>query len=195
MAEEIEGHRPPAPSGARDRIVATIDRGSEFVGRTVPWLLLVLVLIGAFNAIARYGGKFIGADLSSNLYLELQWTLFSAVFLLGGSYTLKRRGHVRVDVLYDRLSPRRRTLIDRLGTWLLLIPFCIFMLVISFDPVLHSIELREQSPDPGGIPRYLIKPLIPLGFALLLLQAIAEGLRRTDGSPAEETDEGSVPLG
>ena len=195
MAEEIEGDRPPAPSGARDRIVATIDRGSEFVGRTVPWLLLVLVLIGAFNAIARYGGKFIGADLSSNLYLELQWTLFSAVFLLGGSYTLKRRGHVRVDVLYDRLSPRRRALIDRLGTWLLLIPFCIFMLVISFDPVLHSIELREQSPDPGGIPRYLIKPLIPLGFALLLLQAIAEGLRRTDVHSAEETDEGRVPLG
>ena len=195
MAEEIEGDRPPVPSGARDRIVATIDRGSEFVGRTVPWLLLVLVLIGAFNAIARYGGKFIGADLSSNLYLELQWTLFSAVFLLGGSYTLKRRGHVRVDVLYDRLSPRRRTLIDRLGTWLLLIPFCIFMLVISFDPVLHSIELREQSPDPGGIPRYLIKPLIPLGFALLLLQAIAEGLRRTDVHSAEETDEGRVPLG
>ena len=193
MPEEIDANRAGAPRGPRLRLVETIDRGSEFIGRTVPWLLLALVLIGAFNALARYGGKFIGADLSSNLYLELQWTLFSAVFLLGGSYTLRRRGHVRVDVLYDRLSPRRRAWIDRIGTWLLLIPFCVFMLVISFDPVLHSIELREQSPDPGGLPRYLIKPLIPIGFALLMLQAIAEGLRPIE--PTAKNDEGSAPHG
>jgi len=117
----------------------------------------------------------VGVDLSSNVYLELQWYLFSAVFLLGGSYTLQHRGHVRVDVVHDRLPPHVRRWIDRLGTWLLLVPFCVFVIVISISPVRHSIALLEDSPDPGGLPRWIIKPLIPLGFLLLLLQGIAEG--------------------
>ena len=167
----------PPPSGVRASFCGAIDRGSDFIGRFVPWLLLALVLIGALNAIARYSGRFTGADLSSNLYLELQWYLFSAVFLLGGSYTLRHRAHVRVDVLYDRLSPRARGWIDRTGTWLLLIPFCAFMIWVSWSPVLHSIELGEGSPDPGGLPRYLVKPLVPIGFFLLLLQGLADGIR------------------
>lgn len=164
----------------RDRVVAAIDRLNETVGRVVPWLLVALVAIGAFNAIARYAGRSLGLDLSSNVYLELQWYLFSAVFLLGGAYTLKHRAHVRVDVLYDRLPARARGWIDRVGLLVLLIPFSIFMLVVSWDPVSHSISLAEQSPDPGGLPRYIVKPLVPLGFALLLLQGVAEALRRRD---------------
>ena len=157
-------------------------------------MLALLVAIGAFNAIARYAGRWVGHDLSSNVYLELQWYLFSAVFLLGGSYTLQHRGHVRVDVVHDRLPPRVRRWIDRLGTWLLLVPFCVFVIVISISPVRHSIALLEDSPDPGGLPRWIIKPLIPLGFLLLLLQGIAEGLRRETSGEATDGDSPS-PIG
>ena len=163
-----------------------IDRASG----AISWVWLLLIAVIVLAVVLRFAFGIGRIELE-----ELQWHLYAVGFLSGIVACAVHDRHVRVDVLYDRLSPRRRTLIDRLGTWLLLIPFCIFMLVISFDPVLHSIELREQSPDPGGIPRYLIKPLIPLGFALLLLQAIAEGLRRTDVHSAEETDEGRVPLG
>ena len=171
----------PSPPSIASRwttkFVATVDAGTERMGGLLPWLLLILVLVGAFNALARYGGKSIGIDLSSNLYIELQWYLFSAVFLLGGAYTLKKGAHVRVDVVSSRLSAQTRFWIERLGLWLLLIPYCIFMIYISWTPVAESIALTEQSPDPGGLPRYYVKAFIPLGFLILLLQGLAEGLR------------------
>ncbi len=174
-------HSSPSPASLVSRwtskLVATVDAGTERMGGLLPWLLLILVLVGAFNALARYGGKSIGVDLSSNLYIELQWYLFSAVFLLGGAYTLKKGAHVRVDVVSSRLSDRTRFWIERLGLWLLLIPYCVFMIYISWSPVAESISLAEQSPDPGGLPRYYVKALIPLGFVILFLQGLAEGLR------------------
>lgn len=179
--------------GARDRIVRAIDALSERSGRAVAWLLSLLILICSFNAIARWGGRFIGVNLSSNVYLELQWYLFAAVFLLGGATTLKHGAHVRVDVLHDRFPPRVRRAIEHAGTWLLLIPFCAFLVWISIDPVLHSIELREDSPDPGGLPRWWVKPLIPLGAALLLLQGVAEGLRRRDAHASTATPPTAEP--
>ena len=174
----LRGDAATEPRSPRDRFVARIDAVSGAVGRGVPWLLLTIILVGAFNAIARKGGKALGADLSSNLAIELQWYCFSAVFLLGASVTLRNRGHVRVDVLSERLSPRARLIIERVGTWLLLIPFCVFVIWASWDPVVDSIRRAERSPDPGGLPRYILKPLVPLGFFLLLLQGIAEGIRR-----------------
>ncbi len=178
----------PEESEDTSTFVRTVDAISERTGRLVSWLLLLLVSIGALNAIVRYAGRFFGVDLSSNAYLELQWYLFGAVFLLGGGFTLKHRAHVRVDIVYDRVSPPTRLTIDRLGVWLLLLPFCAVVLWVSFAPVLESFERMEQSPDPGGLPRYLVKPLIPIGFALLLLQGIAEAIRRrpTSTSPDEE---------
>jgi TRAP-type mannitol/chloroaromatic compound transport system permease small subunit len=143
---------------------------------------VLLVVVCSFNAIARWAGRFLGTNLSSNVYLELQWYLFAAAFLIGGAYTLKHGAHVRVDVLLDRCPPRVRRAIDFGGSWLLLVPFAAFLVWISLDPVLRSIELREGSPDPGGLPRYLVKPLIPLGALLLLLQGVAEGLRRRGAS-------------
>jgi TRAP-type mannitol/chloroaromatic compound transport system permease small subunit len=172
--------------GTRDRLVRAIDALSERTGRVVAWLLVLLIAICSFNAIARWGGRSLGVNLSSNAYLELQWYLFAAVFLLGGAATLKHNAHVRVDVLHDRFPPRVRRAIDIAGAWLLLIPFCALFLWISLDPVLHSIELREDSPDPGGLPRYWVKPLVPLGFSLLLLQGVAEALRRRDAPPRSE---------
>ncbi len=155
-----------------------IDRLNERIGRLASWLVLGVVLLGAWNAVARYISKFTELNISSNAYLELQWYMFSAIFLLGGAYTLLRDEHVRVDVLYNRWSPRTRNRIDVAGTLIFLIPFCIFVLVTSWFPVMNSWAIHEMSPDPGGLPRYPIKTLIPVAFVLLLLQAISQLRKR-----------------
>lgn len=159
------------------RVAAAFDRINEYVGRAASWLALVMVLIGAFNAIARYLGRFMGIQLSSNGWLELQWYLFSLLFLLAGGYTLRHDAHVRVDVFFARLPARARAWINLLGTALLLIPFCVFTLVVSWSTVRNSWAIGEVSSDPGGLPRYPLKTFILVCFALLLLQAIAELIR------------------
>jgi TRAP-type mannitol/chloroaromatic compound transport system permease small subunit len=156
------------------RVAAAIDRFTERLGRLVAWLTLVLSLIGALNAIARYSGRFLGMNLSSNAYLELQWYVFSMIFLLAAGYTLKENAHVRVDVLYSRLSERARAWIDTLGTTLLLIPFSLFLLWVSWPAVRNSWRIREVSPDPGGLPRYPLKLLLIVGIAFLLVQGVSE---------------------
>ena len=155
-----------------------IERLNERIGSLTSWLVVAIVLLGAWNAVARYISKFADVNISSNAYLEMQWYLFSVIFLLGGAYTLKRDEHVRVDVLYARWSPRTRAKIDVAGTLLFLIPFCIFILWTSWYPVKNSWSIREMSPDPGGLPRYPIKALIPVAFVLLLLQAISQLRKR-----------------
>jgi len=159
------------------RIINVIDKLNNWIGKSVSWLLLAMVLIGAFNAIARFLGKYLGVNLSSNMYLELQWYLFSIVFLAGAAYTLYKDSHVRVDVLYDHLSPKKQAWLNLIGNLTLLIPFCIFALIMSYKPVIQSWSLLEQSPDPNGLPRYIIKSVIPIGFFLLLLQGISQVLK------------------
>ena len=136
------------------RVAQAIDRLNGAIGHAVAWLTLVMVLLGAFNAIARYAGRFLGVNLSSNGFIELQWYLFSAVFLLGAAYTLREDAHVRVDVVLTRLSARAQAWVDILGTLLLLIPFCLFSLWVSFPAVRNSWRIREGSPDPGGLARW-----------------------------------------
>jgi TRAP-type mannitol/chloroaromatic compound transport system permease small subunit len=150
-----------------------IDALNERVGRAVSWLALAMVLFGAWNALARYAGKYIGTDLSSNGFIEAQWYMFSLLFLLGAGYTLKEDAHVRVDVLYGRLGPRGKAWIDVGGTLLFLLPFCIFGVWVSWEWVLNSWAEREVSPDPGGLPRYPLKAMVPLAFTLLGLQGIS----------------------
>lgn len=162
------------------RFIAIIDGISERSGRLVGWLTLAMVAIGAFNAVARYAGKTIGINLSSNAYIEGQWYLFSLIFLLGAAHTLQRDQHVRVDVLYGRLSKRSKAKIDLAGTILFLIPFCIFGLVICFPTVKNSWAVREVSPDPGGLPRYPIKSMMLVCFGLLLFQSISELFKRIE---------------
>jgi TRAP-type mannitol/chloroaromatic compound transport system permease small subunit len=159
------------------RVIRVLDALSERTGSLVRWLTLLMVAVAAFNALARYGGRFIGVNLSSNAWLELQWYLFSVVFLLGAAPTLREDAHVRVDVLYGRLSGRARAWIDLIGSLVFLLPFSIFGLVISWPTVRNSWSILEGSSDPGGLPRYPIKTMILVGFALLLLQGIAETLR------------------
>lgn len=177
------------------RLARAIDGLNERIGRGVGWLALVMVLIGAYNAVVRYLGRFFGWNLSSNAYIELQWYLFSLLFLLAAAYTLKRGAHVRVDVLYGRLSPRGKAWIDLAGTILFLLPFSAFCLWVTWPSVHNSWVVREVSPDPGGLVRYPIKAAILLAFVLILLQGVAEVVKlvaflrgRGDG----EAEEGSA---
>jgi TRAP-type mannitol/chloroaromatic compound transport system permease small subunit len=162
------------------RVRTWIDALTARVGRAASWLILGMVLLGAFNAVARYLSKELGADLSSNAYLEAQWYMFSLVFLLAAAHTLRRDAHVRVDVFYGRLGPRGQAWINLAGSVLFLVPFCIFILWMSYPSVMNSWAVREVSPDPGGLPRYPIKAAILVSFGLLLLQAIAEIIRNIE---------------
>lgn len=137
-----------------------------------------MVLVGAYNAVARYVGHRFGLTLTSNAYLELQWYLFSLAFLLAAAYTLRHDRHVRVDVFYSRLSSRARAWIDLIGTLALLVPFAIVGLVVTWPSLRASWAILEGSPDPGGLPRYPIKTMILVGFALVVLQGLAEAIRR-----------------
>ena len=149
-----------------------MDRFYAIVSKLCAWTLFVMTILGALNAVLRYSSKFTGQVWSSNAFLEGQWYLFSAVFLLGAGYTLHKDKHVRVDVLYSRLSTAGQKRINLIGTLIFAIPFCILGLWSSVDFVMNSWSILEQSPDAGGLPRYPVKTLIPLGFALLLVQCL-----------------------
>ena len=131
-----------------------------------------MTFLGAFNAIFRYLGRFLGQNLTSNAFLEGQWYLFSAVFLLGAGHVLQNERHVRVDVLYERLSKKHQIYIDTIGNLFFLVPFCIFGVWSSWDFALESFSLLEMSPDAGGLPRYPVKALIPFSFLLLGIHAV-----------------------
>lgn len=167
-----------------------IDRMNEWAGRGLYWLTLAMVGVGAFNAIARYLDRYTGLGLSSNMWIELQWYLYSLVFLLGAAYTLKHDDHVRVDVLYTQLSRRGRAWINVLGTLLLLLPFCAVVLWVSIPFVSTSWAIFEGSPDPGGLPRYPIKTIIPLAFLMVIAQGVALMIREVAVLRGVEVDEG-----
>jgi TRAP-type mannitol/chloroaromatic compound transport system permease small subunit len=165
---------PPPDGRGVLRVARAIDAVTGGIGRAAAWLALAMVLIGAFNAVARYLGRYLGVHLSSNSYLELQWYLFSLMFLLGAAWVLREDRHVRVDVLFGRVSARTQSLINILGTLLLLVPFSAFVIWVSAPVVRNSWRIREMSPDPGGLPRYPLKAMILVCFALLLAQAVSE---------------------
>ena len=176
--------------------VRIVDRITGGLGRLISWLAFAMVVIGAYNAIARYLGRFIGVNLSSNMYLELQWYLFSLIFLLGAGFALKENSHVRVDVIYGRLGAKARARINVIGSVFMLIPFCCFVLWVSWPSIRNSWAVLESSPDPGGLPRYPLKAVIIVAFVLLVAQGISElikdiGILRgkddpeADGEPLE----------
>jgi TRAP-type mannitol/chloroaromatic compound transport system permease small subunit len=143
------------------------------LGRGAAWLTLGMALVGAWNAVARHLSKHLAVDLSSNAFIELQWYMFSLVFLLCAAYTLRRDEHVRVDVLYSRLRPRAQAWVDIIGTTLLLLPFCLFGMAVTAMAAWNSVLVLEGSPDPDGLPRYPLKVVVPVSFLLLA----AEGVR------------------
>ena len=155
------------------RISAAIDAFTAFIGRAVSWLILLAVLISAGNAIVRKA-----FDMSSNAWLELQWYLFSAVFLLAASYTLQRNDHIRIDIVSGMLPKWVRNWIDLLGHILMLVPFVILMIYESYPFVLNSIRQQENSSNAGGLILWPVKALLLAGFLLLAIQAISEIIKR-----------------
>jgi TRAP-type mannitol/chloroaromatic compound transport system permease small subunit len=150
-----------------------IDRLNDRVGQLVYWLILAAVLVSAGNASVRYA-----FDVSSNAWLELQWYLFSAVFLLAAGYTLRRNEHVRIDLIYSHLPPRARAWIDLLGGLFFLLPMAVVILALSWPMFVESVVRNEYSGDAGGLLRWPVKLLIPAGFLLLLLQGLSETIKR-----------------
>ncbi len=155
-------------------IAQMVDRLNDLIGGAIRWLALVMVLVGAFNALARYATRYTDISLSSNAYLDLQWYMFSLIFLLGAAYGLNHDVHVRVDVLYERLSEKTQAWIDLSGTVLFLLPFSFLFLWVSWPAVRNSWAIREVSPDPGGLARYPIKAVILVCFVLLILQGFSQ---------------------
>ena len=156
------------------RLLDGINTAAAWLAR---WSVLLMLAIGFWNVVGRYVGSAIGINLSSNGLIEAQWYLFDLIFLLGLGWTLQKGGHVRVDVLQNRWSARRRDRQELNGLLVLLLPFAFGVMALSIAPALRSWSIGEISPDPGGLPRTWLKSLIPLGFLLLGLQGIAEALR------------------
>ena len=150
-----------------------IDWLNERVGKGAFWLVLIMTLISAGNATYR----FIFND-SSNGMLEIQWYLFAAVFLLCSPYTLQKNEHVRIDVLSSKLSPRGLAVIDIIGTLFFLLPMVIAVMWLSLPLVAESYKIHEYSANAGGLIRWPVKILLPIGFALLALQGISEMIKR-----------------
>ncbi|MHB1232989.1 MAG: TRAP transporter small permease subunit [Burkholderiales bacterium] len=155
------------------RFAHRIDRLNQAIGRAVSWLILVMVLISAGNAIMRKAFR-----MSSNGFLDIQWYLFAAVFLLAAGYTLLKNEHVRIDVISSRLGPRAQAWIDILGGVFFLLPLTGVVLYHAWPFFLNSFTSQEWSSNPGGLILWPAKLLIPVGFALLLLQGVAEIIKR-----------------
>ena len=150
-----------------------IDRLNEFVGRWVAWLVLAAVLISAGNAIVR---KLF--DQSSNGLLEIQWYLFAAVFLLAAGYTLLRQEHVKIDVIAGRFSKRTQIWIDIVGICAFLLPFVVVVIDLSLPLVIRAYTMHEMSNNAGGLVRWPVFALLPIGFVLLGLQGVSELIKR-----------------
>ena len=150
-----------------------IDRLNEFVGRWVSWLVLAAVLISALNASARKA-----FSLTSNAFLEVQWYLFAAVFLLASGYTLLRQEHVKIDVVLSRFVRRTQVKIEVFGFIVFLLPFVVTTIGLVWPLVVKAFVTGEMSSNAGGLIRWPVFALVPLGFALLGLQALSEIVKR-----------------
>ncbi len=195
-----------------ERFVRVVDALSEGTGRIVMWLALAMVLLTSYNVFERYA-----LGRNTTYLIELNWHFYSVIFLLGAAYTLKHDGHVRVDMLYHKLGSRGRAWVNLLGSLFFLLPLAGFLIwgtlwskYGGFENsfVGRSWRFWERSPDPGGLPaRYLLKTMIPVGFALLALQGLAEAARNAlfllqtrppgpppaPGAPEPEPDSDSDP--
>ena len=150
-----------------------IDALSEWVGRWVAWLLLFAVLISAANAVVRKA-----FNMSSNGFLEIQWYLFAATFLLASGYTLMRQEHVKIDVISGRFSKRTQIWIDIVGICVFLFPFVIVIIKLAMPLVINAFVTKEVSSNAGGLIRWPVFALLPAGLLLLGIQAVSELIKR-----------------
>jgi TRAP-type mannitol/chloroaromatic compound transport system permease small subunit len=150
-----------------------IDKFSDWVGHSVRWLVLAAVLISAGNAVIRKA-----FNMSSNAYLEIQWYLFAAVFLLAAGYTMMRQEHVRIDVISGRFSKRNQIWIDIIGICVFLFPFIFMIIKLSMPLVIGAFVSKEMSSNAGGLIRWPVFALLPLGMLLLGVQGLSELIKR-----------------
>jgi len=150
-----------------------IDAFTERVGRLVYWLVLIVVLISAANATVRKMFNY-----SSNAYLEIQWYLFSVIFLFGAGYTLLRNEHVRIDIIQGKLSPRAQSWIDVVGIVLFLMPMSLIIMWLSWPLFMDSLARHEVSTNAGGLIIWPARLMVPIGFALLIIQGVSELIKR-----------------
>ena len=150
-----------------------IDALTERIGRSAIWIVLIVVLISAGNAIMRYAFNY-----SSNALLEIQWYLFGLLFLSCSGYTLLRNEHVRIDLLSSKLSKRGQAWIDVFGILFFLMPMAIAILMLSWPVFMHAFESGEMSNSAGGLIVWPARLMIPVGFALLIMQGVSELIKR-----------------
>jgi TRAP-type mannitol/chloroaromatic compound transport system permease small subunit len=150
-----------------------VDRLNAAVGKATIWLVLIVVVISAGNAVVRYG-----FDWSSNALLEIQWYLFSAIFLLCAGYVLEKNEHIRIDVIFGRFSPRTQNWIDVFGFLAFFLPMVALTLWLSWPVFMNAWTSGEMSANPGGLVRWPVRLLLPVGFFLLLLQGLSELVKR-----------------
>jgi len=150
-----------------------IDAFTRWVGKRLAWLILVAVVVSALNAIVRKT-----FDTSSNSWLELQWLLFSVVFLMCSSWTLLDNAHIRIDIVNNMMPKKLRDSIDVVGHAFFLMPLCIVMIITGVPFFKRSFEINEQSGNAGGLPQWPAKSLIMIGFTMLLVQGISELIKR-----------------
>lgn len=154
-------------------LARVIDRLSEWVGKLVAWLVLAAVLISAANAVVRKA-----FDTSSNAFLEIQWYLFAGVFLLAAGYTFLRQEHVRIDIVLGRFSRRTQVIVEILGILVFLFPFVYAVIQLVWPLVVRAYVSGEMSSNAGGLIRWPVFALVPLGFTLLGLQGVSELIKR-----------------
>lgn len=157
-------------------ISRAIDRVSEIIGKFAGYLVLACCLVSAGNAMIRYAFNY-----SSNAWLEIQWYMFAFIVLLGAAHTLRANEHVRVDLIYGAISPRKRLWVDIIGIVLFLIPACLYLAWLSWPVFLLSWEQMEISSNAGGLIRWPVKLIIFAGFALIALQGLSELIKRIAG--------------
>jgi TRAP-type mannitol/chloroaromatic compound transport system permease small subunit len=181
------------------QFLLSISRGIDWindkVGKIVYWCILAAVIISATNAVVRYG-----FNESSNSWLEVQWYLFGAVFLLCAGYTLERNEHIRIDVVSGRLSPKTRNIIDLIGGLFFLLPMAAMIAYMGWLPFSNAYVHHEISGNAGGLVRWPARLLIPVGFFLLALQGVSEVIKRIAvmrgliPDPHEKKDAHTPPL-
>ena len=154
-------------------ISALIDTLNEKIGVFCNWLVLLACIVSGGNAMVRYA-----YDMSSNAWLEVQWYMFAVIVMFGAAYTMKRNEHVRVDILYMGLSRRGQLWVDILGTLVFLLPTCAILAWLSWPFFMQSYNVFEGSSNAGGLLRWPIKLVLPLGFALVALQGLSELIKR-----------------
>jgi len=155
------------------QISKLIDALNDRLGQLANWMVLAACLISAANAMSRYA-----FDLSSNAWLEIQWYLFAGIVMLGASHTLRMNEHVRVDIVYTHLSERGKEWLDLIGTAVFLVPSMLVIAWYSVPFFLQSWNVQEISGNAGGLLRWPVKVLVPLGFTLVALQGVSEIIKR-----------------